>query len=88
MRNPKSSPQEIENGIQNIQKEITQQTEVVKKEYHFPPLKLLKRGDASSKGDSDGHLRKTAQKLQDTLHSFGVKATVVNPVPAFCFPDH
>ena len=83
VRNPKSSPQEIENGIQNIQKEITQQTEVVKKEYHFPPLKLLKRGDASSKGDSDGHLRKTAQKLQDTLHSFGVKATVVN---ASCGP--
>ena len=78
VKNPKSSPQEIENGIQNIQKEITQQNEVVKKEYHYPPLKLLKRGDGKSQGDSDEHLRKTAKKLQDTLHNFGVNVTVTN----------
>lgn len=47
-KNPKSSKQEIESGIQNIQKEITQQNEVVKREYHYPPLKLLKRGDGKS----------------------------------------
>ena len=70
-KNPKSSPKEIENGIQNIQKEIIQKNEVVKKEYHYPPLKLLKRG-------SDEHLRKTAKKLQDTLHNFGVNVTVTN----------
>ena len=52
-KNPKSSPKEIENGIQNIQKEIIQKNEVVKKEYHYPPLKLLKRGDGKSQGDSD-----------------------------------
>ena len=78
VKNPKSSPQEIENGIQNIQKEITQQNEVVKKEYHYPPLKLLKRGDGKSQGDSDEELRKTAKKLQDTLHNFGVNVTVTN----------
>lgn len=37
VKNPKSSKQEI-GGIQNIQKEITQQNEVVKREYHYPPL--------------------------------------------------
>ena len=78
VKNPKSSPQEIENGIQNILKEITQQNEVVKKEYHYPPLKLLKRGDGKSQGDSDEELRKTAKKLQDTLHNFGVNVTVTN----------
>ena len=77
-KNPKSSPKEIENGIQNIQKEIIQKNEVVKKEYHYPPLKLLKRGDGKSQGDSDEHLRKTAKKLQDTLHNFGVNVTVTN----------
>lgn len=55
VKNPKSSKQEIESGIQNIQKEITQQNEVVKREYHYPPLKLLKRGDGKSQGDSDEH---------------------------------
>ncbi len=77
-KNPKSSPREIENGIQNIQKEIIQKNEVVRKEYHYPPLKLLKRGDGKSQGDSDEHLRKTAKKLQDTLHNFGVNVTVTN----------
>ena len=78
IKNPKSSQKEIESGIQNIQKEITQQNEAVKKEYHYPPLKLLKRGDGKSKGDSDEHLRKTAKKLQDTLHNFGVNVTITN----------
>ena len=78
VKNPKSSQKEIESGIQNIQKEITQQNEAIKKEYHYPPLKLLKRGDGKSQGDSDEHLRKTAKKLQDTLHNFGVNVTVTN----------
>ena len=51
---------------------------MVKREYHYPPLKLLKRGDGKSQGDSDEHLRKTAKKLQDTLHNFGVNVTVTN----------
>ena len=76
-KNPKSSKEEIESGIQNIQKEIQGQTSV-KKEYHYPPLKLLKRGNGKSQGDSDAHLRQTAQKLQDTLHNFGVNVTVTN----------
>ena len=76
-KNPKSSKEEIESGIQNIQKEIQDQTPE-KKEYHYPPLKLLKRGSGKSQGDSDAHLRQTAQKLQDTLHNFGVNVTVTN----------
>ena len=63
-RNPKSSKEEIQSGITNIQKEITSQAEEVPVEYHYPPLKLLKRGDGSSQGDSDEHLRRTAKKLQ------------------------
>lgn len=77
-RNPKSSQSEIENGIKNIDHEISSQQPPVPKVYHFPPLKLLKRGDGKSQGDSDEYLRKTAQKLQDTLHNFGVNVTVTN----------
>ena len=75
---PRSSQGEIENGIQNIQREIGNQEEKPQKQYHFPPIKLLKRGNVQSKGDSDAHLRKTAQKLQETLHNFGVNVTVTN----------
>ena len=77
-KNPKSSKEEIQSGITNIQKEITSQAEEVPVEYHYPPLKLLKRGDGRSQGDSDEHLRRTAKKLQETLHNFGVNVTITN----------
>ena len=77
-RNPKSSQTEIEHGIRNIQHEISQGEAPEKKPYQYPPLKLLKRGDGRSQGDSDAHLRKTAQKLQETLHNFGVNVTITN----------
>ena len=77
-RNPKSSRQEIANGIVNIQHEINTQEAAVKKEYQYPPVNLLKRGNGKSQGDSDAHLRKTAQKLQEILYNFGVNAKVTN----------
>ena len=77
-RNPKSSEAEIKNGIVNIQHEISQQETAVKREYKFPTLNLLKKGSGKSQGDSDAHLRKTAQKLQEVLHNFGVNVTVTN----------
>ncbi|MED9966084.1 MAG: DNA translocase FtsK [Blautia sp.] len=77
-KNPKSSPAEIQNGIINIQHEITKQEPAVKPEYKFPPLNLLKKGSGKSQGDSDAHLRKTAQKLQEVLFNFGVNVTVTN----------
>ena len=77
-KNPKSSPAEIQSGIVNIQHEITRQEAAVKKEYKFPTLNLLKKGSSKSQGDSDAHLRKTAKKLQEVLHNFGVNVTVLN----------
>lgn len=77
-KNPRSSQKEIESGIRNIQHEIGAKEEQPKRKYYFPPLKLLKRGSGQSKGDSDAHLRKTAQKLQETLHNFGVNVNVTN----------
>ena len=50
----------------------------MKKEYQYPPVNLLKRGNGKSQGDSDSHLRKTAQKLQEILYNFGVNAKVTN----------
>ena len=77
-KNSKSSEKEIQSGIVNIQHEITRQEAAVKKEYKFPTLNLLKKGSNKSQGDSDAYLRKTAQKLQEVLHNFGVNVTVTN----------
>lgn len=76
-KNPKSSQKEIADGIQNIEQEIAETAEKPKI-YKFPSLSLLKKGDRGAAGDSDQHLRNTARKLQETLHSFGVNVTVTN----------
>ena len=54
------------------------------RKYVFPdPRKLLTAGDRNQSGDGEAHLRETAAKLQQTLSSFGVNATVTN---ATCGP--
>ncbi len=45
--------------------------------YKYPPLRLLKKGKHTA-GESDASLRETADKLQQILENFGVKATVTN----------
>lgn len=51
---------------------------VVKKEYKFPPMNLLKRGVASNNSFSEKEYKETAIKLQQTLQNFGVGVTVTD----------
>lgn len=60
-----------------IEQEI-KQTQEQKREYVFPPLSLLKPGNAKASGDSKMHLQETALKLQQTLKNFGVNVTISN----------
>lgn len=76
-KNPRSSQKEIEQGVNAVKEEIANSEAEKKKEYQFPPLTLLKKGQKNS-GDSDSHLRETARKLQDTLHNFGVNVTITD----------
>lgn len=46
-------------------------------EYVFPPVSLLKPGDAA-KGDNKQHLQETAIQLQQILKNFGVNVTISN----------
>ena len=77
-RNPRSTKAEIDAGIQDIKKEISEQPVKPKPAYRFPSLSLLKKGNGKSSGDSNAHLKETAMKLQQTLHNFGVNVTVTN----------
>lgn len=47
------------------------------KEYEFPPINLLGKRDSSEVTDSREELLANARKLEETLHSFGVQAKVV-----------
>lgn len=81
-KNPRSSKEEIEENIADIKGKIETEKPKQKKVYKLPPLSLLKPA-GRKKGDSDQHLRETAAKLQQTLHSFGVEVTITN---ASCGP--
>ena len=50
---------------------------VIRKEYQFPPMSLLKQGSRVS-GASAEQLKATAAKLQQTLRDFGVGVTVTD----------
>lgn len=50
---------------------------VVPKKYLFPPISKLVKGKGKS-GDSARELRETAQRLQQTLQTFGVRVTVTD----------
>ena len=62
---------------ENVEKEIKKNVEKPKRAYKFPPMNLLTRGKATG-GDSDAYLRETARKLEQTLQTFHVNATVTN----------
>ena len=76
-RSTKESKQEAADEALNVEDEIKKNEDKPKKVYQFPPLTLLTKGRVS-RGDSDAHLRETAMKLQQTLQSFNVNATVTN----------
>ena len=70
---------EIANEEHKIQEQLekSENEEIQKKKYIFPPINLLKKGEAA-KGDSAIQLKETALKLQQTLQTFGVKVTITD----------
>ena len=73
----KSSEEETQKAAEEVERERKETEHQPKLNYQRPPLSLLKRGKAGG-GDSDAHLRETANKLQQTLYNFGVRVTVTN----------
>lgn len=75
----KPSKEEVLEEKQKMVESIEKENEaLIQKEYKFPPIQLLKKGDKSKNGDSTQELRKTAYQLQQTLKTFGVNVTVTN----------
>ena len=77
-RKPKASVEEIEKAVDNVANEIIAEETERKKPYVFPPLSLLKPGDNRRAGNTQAQLRETAQKLEQTLRTFGVNVTVTD----------
>lgn len=48
--------------------------------YQYPPVDLLKRSGGISASDMAGELQANQTRLTDTIHSFGIDATIVDAV--------
>ena len=78
VRKTKTSIEEIEKAVDNVANEIVAEETANRKPYVFPPLSLLKPGDNRRAGNTQAQLRETAQKLEQTLKTFGVNVTVTD----------
>ena len=78
VRKSKASVEEIEKAVDNVANEIMAEEIAQTKPYVFPPLSLLKPGDNRRAGNTQAQLRETAQKLEQTLKTFGVNVTVTD----------
>ncbi|NBH73265.1 DNA translocase FtsK [Clostridiaceae bacterium] len=67
-----------EAGEASVQQQIRAKQEEPKREYVFPSVTLLKRGNPLSSASSRQEYKDTAVKLQQTLRDFGVGVTVTN----------
>ena len=75
-KKPKSTEQEIEEGVISIDTEI-KKTKVKPVRYKLPSVNLLTKGE-TVRGDSRKQLLETASKLEEIFGSFGVAVHVIN----------
>lgn len=77
-RKTKASIEEIEKAVDHVANEILAEETEQNKPYVYPPLSLLKPGNNKRSGNTQNELRETAQKLEQTLKTFGVNVTVTD----------
>ncbi len=65
---------------QQVHQEIARALDTPAAEYQYPPLKLLKNAPKTSNTDVRAELRDSAERLVDTLASFGIDVQIINIV--------
>ena len=73
----KPSEAEVADGIAGVVQEM-EQMQPLEHKYEYPPIDLLKAGSGKKSANTESQLRETANKLQQTLKTFGVNVTVTN----------
>ena len=77
-RKARTSEEEIQKEIADVVQEMAPAAAQPEKKYVFPPVDLLKAGAGKKCANTESQLRETANKLQQTLKTFGVNVTVTN----------
>ncbi len=78
---PQTVPVDLQKETQDIEKQVSKTKETQtdkKKQYSFPPVKLLDPNIDTEGASAMLELQNNATKLVDTLKSFGVNATITN----------
>lgn len=74
----RSTDEEIQKEIDSVAQEMAPAAAQPDKKYVFPPIDLLKSASGKKSANTESQLRETANKLQQTLKTFGVNVTVTN----------
>ena len=77
-RKARTSEEEIQKEIADVVQEMAPAAAQPERKYVFPPVDLLKAGSGKKSANTESQLRETANKLQQTLKTFGVNVTVTN----------
>ena len=76
----KVTADEAARAAAEVTRDIEQTMEAEHKPYQYPPLALLNEGSAAAGGDAESELNANRQRLNDTIHSFGIDANIINTV--------
>ncbi len=76
----KVTADEAARAAAEVTRDIAQTMEAEHKPYQYPPLSLLNEGGGDAGGDAESELSVNRQRLNDTIHSFGIDANIINTV--------
>ena len=68
---------EVAKEIEQVAEQASEQD---RKPYQYPPISLLNEGTGGNAADGMDELAANRQRLNDTIHSFGIDASIINTV--------
>ena len=74
---PKVTAKDAQESAAMVAEEIAKAQQVVKPEYRFPPIELLKVGTRGNL-DATAEMRENTRRLNETLASFKIEAHIIN----------
>jgi len=75
---PKLKRGEVEEAAAQVAQDIQGNLDQDAPPYQYPPLSLLDEGTGQIGGEALAELNANRQRLADTIHSFGIEASIVN----------
>ncbi len=75
---PKLKKGDAEEAAAQVSQEVEEAMSQAAAAYEYPPVSLLKMGGETDSAGVAGELRANQTRLTDTIHSFGIDASIIN----------